>query len=308
MKKRVGLVDLCTSHPANWVPIFRDLGYDVAACWDSGDTRPAGFAEQFAREFNVPFAAANPRDLIGKIDVAVVHSANWDKHVQLTELFLDAGLAVLVDKPIVGNRKDANRMLAWAKQGKRISGGSSLRFARETQDYLAMPVSERGTPHTVFAGCGVDDFNYGIHAYALVAGLLGPGIRSVRYLGTSAQKHIRLTWNDGRTAFLSVGNVTNWLPFHFSAVTEKGVRQVITDNTHLYRPLIEAVMPYLAGDVQAPPVTMEALLEPELAALAARASWQAGGAEVFMTDLRQDDPGFDGHQFTEEYRRARLSA
>lgn len=308
MKKRVGLVDLCTSHPAAWVPVLRDLGYEVVACWDSGDTRPPGFAQAFAQEQKIPLAVREPGDLIGKIDIAIIHSANWDKHVPLARPLLEAGIAVLIDKPLVGNLKDADQLLAWAKEGRRLTGGSSLRFSNEVRSYLAVPASERGTPHTVFAGCGVDDFNYGIHAYSLVAGVLGPGIRSVRYLGASAQKHIRLVWHDGRVAILSVGKVANWLPFHFTAVTEKGAHQATVDAGQLYRALLEAVMPYLAGSVDQPPVSLDALLEPELAALAARMSWMNGGAEIFLTDLRIDDPGFDGRQFAEEYRRARLSA
>jgi hypothetical protein len=308
VKKRVGLVDLCTSHPANWVPVLKDLGYDVAACWDSGDTRPPGFAQTFAQEHKIPLVAREPADMIGKVDVAIIHSANWDKHVALARPLLEAGIAVLIDKPLVGNMKDADQLLAWAKEGRRITGGSSLRFANEVLAYVAEPVSDRGTPHTVFGGCGVDDFNYGIHAYSLISGVLGAGIRSVRYLGTSAQKQIRVVWHDGRVAILSVGKLPNWLPFYFTAVTEKSVRQITVDAGQLYRALLVAVMPYLAGAVDQPPVSMDALLEPELTALAARMSWMNGGAEIFLTDLRLDDPGYDGRQFAEEYRRARLSA
>lgn len=129
----------------------------------------------------------------------------------------------------------------------------------------------------------------------------------MRYLGASAQKHIQLTWADGRRAFLSLGKVAAWLPFHFVAVTEKAVRQAVIDTGQLYRSFLETVMPYLAGQTAEPPVPMEALLEPELGALAARMSWQHGGIEVFLSDLRLDDAGYDGRQFAEEYRRARLT-
>jgi hypothetical protein len=307
MKKRIGLIDLCTSHPSNWVPILRELGYDVAACWDSGDTRPPDFAKTFAAEFKIPHPVARPEDLLGQVDMVIIHSANWDKHVPLAAPFVEAGVAVLVDKPAVGNLKDANQLLDWARQGRRVTGGSNVRFAREIKAFHAQPAAERGTAHTVFTGCAVDDFNYAIHAYAAAAGLLGPGIRSARYLGSSAQKHIRLTWQDGRTAILAIGKTAAWLPFYFTAVTEKAVRQSMIDTGQLYRSFLESVMPYLSGAEDAPPVPMEALLEPELAALAARQSWQQNGAEIQLSDLRLDDPGFDGRQFAEEYRRARLA-
>ena len=37
-----------------------------------------------------------------------------------------------------------------------------------------------------------------------------------------------------------------------------------------------------------------------------RISWLRSGRKVFPTDLREDDPGFDGTRFAREYRRTRL--
>lgn len=306
MSTRVGIVDLCTSHPGGWVPILRSLGYDITACWDSGDTRPQDYTQVFAKENNIPLAVKAPGDMLGKIDVAIIHSANWDKHVSLVRPFVEAGISVLIDKPMAGNLRDANQILDWIKQGKRITGGSGLRFVKESRDLANEPVDQRGVIHTVFAGCAMDEFNYGIHAYALLSGIMGPGIRAVSYLGQSAQKHIRITWQDGRAGILSIGKLNAWIPFHFTAITDKAVRQVTVNNAGIYRSLLESVMPYLAGAVSQPPVSAEFLLEPEMAALAARVSWMNRGAEIFLTDLRQDDPGYDGKQFADEYRRARL--
>ena len=309
MSVRIGLVDLCTSHPGSWVPILRDLGAEITCCWDSGDTRPEGFAAEFAEQHKIANAVADPAEMVGKIDVAIVHSANWDKHVALARPFVEAGVSVLIDKPMVGCLRDADQLLDWAKMGRRVAGGSSLRFAQEVCDFLAEPAEERGTVHTAFVGCGVDEFNYGIHAYSTLSGLMGPGIRSVRYLGASAQKHIRVAWEDGRVGFLSIGKpgaAGAWLPFYLTAVTEKSVRQITVAAGGIYRSLLEAVLPYLAGEQAEPPMPMAELIEPELAALAARQSWMRGGAEVFLTDLSLDDGGYDGKQFSIEYARARL--
>jgi hypothetical protein len=51
---KIGLVDLDTSHPENWVPIERDLGHEVVGVWDAGDVHPPGYAKQFARTHDVP--------------------------------------------------------------------------------------------------------------------------------------------------------------------------------------------------------------------------------------------------------------
>jgi len=310
MPFRIGLVGLCTSHPPAWVPIIRDLAKEghidaeVTAAWDSGETREAGYAKLFCKPRQIENAVDNLEDMLDLVDGVIVHTTNWDRHIEQARPFIEAGKSVLIDKPIVGNLRDANQVLSWAQEGARITGGSSLRFNTEVAEFLAKPIDERGEVHTAFAGCAIDEFNYGIHAYSLLSCLMGPGVSSVRYLGSSQQKHIRVTWTDGRVGFLCVGE-TGRNPFYLTAVTPKTAEQITVDNTKIYRSLLENTLPYLVGTQDSPPMTIEQLREPELTAIAARMSWLNNGAEVFLTDLRQDDPGYDGTQFAIEYLRAR---
>ena len=313
MAFKLGLVGLCTSHPAKWVPIIRELAselhldVEVRASWDSGQTRPAGFAREFCRAFGIPEALDRLEDMLEEADGVIVHTADWDVHVTQARPFVEAGKSVLIDKPIVGNVRDAKQLLEWAAQGKRITGGSSLRFAREIREWLALPVEERGEVRTTFAGCGTDEFNYGIHAYALLSAAMGSGIRLVQYLGTSGQRLLKIVWADGKIGFLSVGQAAP-LPFHLTAVTTKSVFQTVVDPGHIYRDLLERCLPYLCGADEEPPLPMNVLLEPELAAIAARHSWQNQGAEVRLNALPPDDPGYDGAEFAAAYRRARMES
>jgi Oxidoreductase family, NAD-binding Rossmann fold len=311
MTFKLGLVGLCTSHPENWVPIIRDLSQqnnwdiDIVAAWDSGETRPESFTREFCEKFAIPNVLDKLADMVDMVDGVIVHTTNWDKHIEQAEPFVNAGKAVLLDKPVGGCVADLNTIQDWMKQGKRVTGGSSLRFCREVVDFLAQPVEERGDVHTAYAAIGVDDFNYGIHAYSIIACLMGTGIRSARYLGSSRQKQLMLTWYDGRIALMTLGKAA-WLPFSLTAVTDKNIFSIEADATVIYRSLLEAQLPYLTGQTDELPLTAEELVEPELAALAARQSWLNNGAEVFLTDLRLDDPGYDGDQFALEYRRARM--
>jgi hypothetical protein len=301
---RIGIVDVDTSHPQNWIPILRDLGHEVVGLVDHGDVHPEEYVADFAKTHQVPRVYEEIEQMVDDVDCAIVHGCDWDRHIDRAVPFVDAGKAVLVDKPVVGNLADAQQLLDWEAAGHRVSGGSSLRFAAEVAAYLAEPVDERGEVHSAFAGCGTDEFNYGVHAYSLISALMGPGLDSVRYLGASGLKHLQLRWRDGRLGCLAIGEGA-WLPFHATAITEKGVRQIVCDTKTLYRCLLEAVLPYLAGEVAEPPMPMTALLEPELAALAARQSWLRNGAEVFLSDLSLDDEGYDGEVFAWGYRRAK---
>jgi hypothetical protein len=305
MGTRIGHVDLCTSHPGTWIPVIRGLGYEPVACWDSGETRPEGFAGEFAKENNVEFVAGKPEDMIGKIDIAVIHSANWDKHIELAKIFVDADIPVLLDKPVAGNVKDINQILDLAKQGKVIAGGSSLRFTYEVEKYLAKPEAERGKIHAAFSGCSVDEYNYGIHAYALLFQAMGCGVNSVQYIGSSMQKHIQIKWKNGNIGYVVVGEAEEWMPSYVTIVTGKGAGQIVVDTKKVYKAMLEKTLPYLAGKTDSPPFTVEELVEPELAAIAARKSWMDGGKEIFITDLHEADEGYDGRQFAVEYRRAR---
>jgi hypothetical protein len=116
-----------------------------------------------------------------------------------------------------------------------------------------------------------------------------------------------LKWKDGRTGFLSIGNQEAWLPGYATVVTEKAVTQFITDTSLLYRNLLQKVLPYLAGEVEEPPMQLADIAEVELAALAARASWLNGDIEVKLEELPSDAQGYDGTAFETEYRAARYS-
>ena len=312
MSFRIGLVGLCTSHPDGWIPIIRAnaaahvFDAEITAAWDSGETRPAGYARDYCAKMNIPHAVENLSDMLPLVDGVIVHTTNWDRHIEQARMFVEAGKSVFIDKPIAGNLRDANQYLDWVKQGYRVTGGSALRYFQPAQDFLAIPESKRGRVYTAYTAVGVDDFNYGIHGYAILASILGPGIVSAQYLGSSNQKQIMLEWKDGRTGLLTAGK-SSWLPFAMTVVTDKRIVQMKADEV-VYLAMIRQVMPYFTGATDTPPIPSAVLIEPELAAMAARISWLNHGQKVFLTDLREDDPGFDGIQFAAEYRRARLAA
>lgn len=304
-KLRVGHVDLDTSHPQNWIPIVKSLGHDVVGVYDGGTVWPEGYAAEFAQKLDVPKVYTCLDEMADDVDLAIIHAANWDLHLPRAKVFVDKGKAVLLDKPIVGNLRDVYTLRDWVRNGAKVSGGSSLRFSQEVKDYLAKPVEERGEPLFAFVGCGVDEFNYGIHAYSMLAALLGTGVESVAYLGAHGQRQVEVVWKDGRRGILTIGQAAKWLPFYATAVSDRTIEHIVADSGKLYRSLLEVLLPYYAGETPAP-YSFDDLVEPELVAMAARVSWQHDGARVRLTDLRLDDPGYDGASFAAGYRLQRL--
>lgn len=306
MPFRLGIAGLCTSHPENWVPIIRELDSDIeiTAVWDSGETRPAGFAGAFARRFGIPNAVDLLESMLPLVDGAIIHTANWDRHIVQAEPFVLAGKAVFIDKPIVGNPRDAEKVLAWIRQGHRVTGGSALRCCDEIAALLAIPEAERGAIRTVYASIGKDGFNYGIHGYSLLCGVLGDGLQSARCIACGDQKQIITEWSGGRAGILTICP-GNWLPFNATVTTDKQIIQLAIDAGKLYRPLLERALPYLSGKSSTPPFPAAQLLAPEMAAMAALASQYARGTGVPIGAIPQELPGYDGFSFARGYRRGR---
>lgn len=303
---KIGFVDLDTSHPQNWIPLERELGHTVAGVWDGGTVHPPDYVRQFAQEHKIPQVYHKLEDMVGEVDCAVLHGCDWDTHIAKARPFVEAGKAVLIDKPLVGKLRDLRQLESWAQQGARITGGSSLLFCNETREWLTQPLQERGTPHTVFCGCGVDEFNYGIHAYSMLAGIVAGEAAGVRHLGGGGgQRRVQIDWPDGRLAVVACGAVAAWLPFYATVVTERSVIQYQADSAALYRALLEVCLPYLAGETAQPPVGMRELIQPELWALAARRSWLEGNRRVNLAELSEEDEGYDGQAFGRIYRKQR---
>ena len=303
---RIGLVDLDTSHPGSWVPLLRELGHQVVGVYDGGTVWQTDYAARFVAEHAIPLVFKSLAEMADAVDVAIIHSCNWDLHVPRAEPFLRAGKGVFLDKPLVGNVRDAQLLLDWSARGYRVFGGSCLRWTREVFEYLEQPIVERGRVHTALVGCGVDDFNYGIHAFALLCSIMGSGAESVRYLGTATQKLIQVNWGDRKIGVLSIGAQSGYLPFYATIVSDQSVRYLEIDVRPAYRRLLETALPYLGGLMSQAPMPMKELLEPELIALAAKRSWEQDGAVVALKDL-PIDAAYDGQSFANEYRHMKLT-
>jgi hypothetical protein len=310
---KIGLVDLDTSHPATWLPILRENAHRIVGVYDSGAVYPAGYAEQFAQDKSIEQVFSSLEQMAEAVDLAIIHSCNWDAHLEKALPFVEAGKALLIDKPMAGNVRDCAQLLEWERQGIRLTGGSSLRYCLEVEEWKnnhndshrdKRRDSHRPDNDIVFAvaGCSVDEFNYGIHAYALLHGIMGAGIDSVRYLGKREQKQFELNWTDGRSGLINVGATSGHLPFYATIVTGSDVAHIQVDHKRLYATMLPRILPYLAGEAAAP-VPLKEIIEVELAAIAAKKSELAGGQKVYLQELTIDDKGYDGALFALEYKR-----
>src|SRR5947209_1605242 len=114
---KIGIVDLDTSHPQNWIPIERELGHEVAGIWDGGAVHPTEYVTKFAAEKEVPRIYSSLEEMARDVDIAIVHGCDWDTHIPKARPFIEAGKSVLLDKPMAGNLRDLRQIVQWANEG-----------------------------------------------------------------------------------------------------------------------------------------------------------------------------------------------
>jgi hypothetical protein len=233
------------------------------------------------------------------VDAAMIHGVNWDRHVDRALVFLQAGIPVLIDKPLVGSVRDRERLLeAQVRTGVTVYGGSSLRYADEVTA-LRSRIGSRETLRAVMASGPGDFFSYGIHTTEMLQGCIGAGVRSVRCIADRGTPLFAFNHTDGFTALaqLQTPRYAWWL----AASTDKDLITTTVNADRLYEPFLKNFIALLRGE----PVAF-ALSDPLEAVLVHLAAERARGTgnDVFLDRLPLE-AGVDGAAFAAAYAAAK---
>ncbi len=308
MSMKIGAMQIDTSHPLAFGEyLMNDARGRYAGVFNDSfrdDKEIEGFIKRFELEggrFDSPDALAD------YCDVGFVHGCDWDDHMRCAMPFITRGKPVFIDKPLVGNIRDLNKLMELSKNGAKILGASSLRYARELRQYLDTPVEERGEIMHVYGTCGVDDFNYGIHIIEGVDELMGGKAVSARFAGRGQKGKLIcddyvITYEDGRTATYTLMS-GQWQPFVITVMTSKTTQAIRVDSNQLYAALLNEILEECSGRSSLM-ASMDKLAQSVRIALAARISKAQGGGDVALCDIPEDDPGYDGRAFWEGYKKA----
>lgn len=169
----------------------------------------------------------------GGFDAAVVTSPD-DTHRALGQALMEAGLDVLVDKPLATTVTDAQALLATARcTGRLLYVGHNMRFMPVVRTLRRVVTSGLiGTPRSMwtrhFVGRGGDYFFRDWHCESARTGgllvhkachdldamcfILGTRIRAVQAIGTNAVYHDCAPLPPGKPVPPVVNDVTHWPP------------------------------------------------------------------------------------------------
>jgi hypothetical protein len=155
-------------------------GAKVTHIWTDDPTE----APRIAKAALIPNVVKQPTDVIGQVDAVIIPTDIGKEHVARCRPFIEAGLPLFIDKPLVDNEADLRTFYRWVQQGARIMSSSCMRYCKEFMPYRAS-TADLGPLRFVSITTPKSWERYGIHALEAIFPILGPGFLTARNTGSS---------------------------------------------------------------------------------------------------------------------------
>jgi predicted dehydrogenase len=136
---------------------FGIAGLKVTHAW----TQDPDTTARLCRACRIPNQAANPEDLIGKVDAVILARDDYENHFAMAMPFLKTGLPVFIDKPLSLDIKELRAFVPYLESG-RLFSCSGMRYARELDDVRAS-LKEYGALKLVRGAVLNSWEKYGVH-------------------------------------------------------------------------------------------------------------------------------------------------
>lgn len=153
-------------------------------------------AELCAKINGISHVVDAPEEMIGQVDAVIVATDNGNEHVERCRPFIEAGVPMFVDKPLVNTEEDLRTFVEWRKNGAKFISSSSMRYCKEIEPYYKNHY-ELGQIRYICSPMAKKYETYGIHALERFYPLLGEGFLSVRNTGTLEQALVNIKHKNG---------------------------------------------------------------------------------------------------------------
>lgn len=205
-------------------------------------------AENIANAANIPCVLDNPADMIGEVDAVICATDVGDEHIQRCRPFLDAGLPMFIDKPLVNNEKDLNTFIKWKNEGKKFISGSSMRYIKELEPFYQNHY-ELGELMYICSPMAKKLETYGIHALEAIYQLLGSGFTSVQNTGTYEQSMLHIVHENGCNIHIPQG--MGMCPGGIMLLGTKGAKYIqSTDSYYSFKKQLDMFVNWLRTDIE----------------------------------------------------------
>jgi len=243
-------------------------------------TQERKISEHIAAASLIDNIVENPGEMIGKVDAVILARDDGENHLQMAKPFLDAGVPMLIDKPLTDRQEDLREFVKYYEQGKIIMSCSSARFQRSVLD-----LKQKNDIGGILTANGVSPKywrTYGIHLIEGIYAVMGGGIKSVQNVGKKGEEIVHLSYADGKHAVLQTfAKVTAGNMFFYG---EKGCREVgDPDSFFSFKNMIGHFVDYLRTGK--PPFDWHETIETVKVVVAGEKSLQEGGRIVHLDEI-----------------------
>ncbi len=242
-------------------------------------------AEDVARCSNVAHVVDKPEDMIGHVDAVICATDIGAEHIERCTPFLEAGLPMFIDKPMVDNEADLRKFVKMHDEGAHFISSSSMRYVKSAEPfhehhdelgklmYICQPMCKKWE-------------TYGIHALESMYPFLGHGFVSVQNTGTFERNMVHITHSSGCDVHipLSVGmygafGKTLLIGSVSSTVIEDG------DSYYAFKKQMDNFVHYLRTGEE--PFSFDDTIELMKLVIGGIMSREQGGRKVLLSEIKE---------------------
>ena len=231
----------------------------------------------------VPNVVKRPEEVIGQVDAVIVATDKGHEHVARCRPFIEAGLPVFVDKPLVDNEADLRTFNQWVAEGRAILTSSCMRYCKEFMPYRCS-TANLGAVRFATITTPKSWERYGIHALEGLYPILGPGFLTARNTGTAERNIVHFTHQCGADVVVAaISDMYGSLGALTLGGTKDQAQVVFKDSYFAFKSQLAAFISYLrTGERPFPWAETDELMRMVIAGIRSR---ERGGAEVRLADI-----------------------
>ena len=258
---------------------FGALGARVTHIWTDGLTDVL----KVAKAALIPCLVNPPEDVIGHVDAVIIPTDKGHEHVERCRPFVEAGLPIFVDKPLVDNAKDLKIFSGWVAEGRAIMSSSCMRYSKEYMPYRAS-THELGEVRFASITTPKSWERYGIHAIEGIYPILGPGFLSARNTGSKDRNIVHFKHACGADVVVAaIHDMAGAFGVLELCGTAGHVEIAFTDTFYAFKAQLAAFVEYLRTGVRPFPFAeTEELMKMLIAGIISR---EEGGREVMLSEI-----------------------
>jgi len=225
---KLGMIGMSegNAHPYSWSAIVNGrfdadeitkIGYPAVAAYLQANKETLGLpqarvthvwaqereiANSIAQAAGIAHISDSLEAMAAEVDAVLLCRDDPENHVAMARPFLDAGVPLFIDKPLVATKADLDWFAAEAGKGRFFMSCSSMRYAGECRA-VRQDLPNLGPLQLITAVGKKDWVKYGVHMLEAVFAIVGNcRVVSVTNTGDTGKEIVTLEFEDGLKATL----------------------------------------------------------------------------------------------------------